>query len=459
MADITTFNAITPIDGRYRKQVEELSDYFSEEALIGARIEVEVQYLIALSEAGAVRQFTTKEKTKLFNLSSQVSQSMIRRVKRAENEAKHDVKAIEYSLREFLGAGSLKNVVEMIHFGITSEDVNNLAWRLNISRANQKVIEPWIGTLVNLLCDRAVEYKKIPMLARTHGQAALPTTVGKEFANVAVRLNRQLRALKRAKLFGKLNGAVGNYNALKYSLPDLDWVKLSSEFVEGLGFIPELFTTQINPNDDIVELLQIYHRFNTILLDFNQDMWRYISDGWFSQELIKSEVGSSTMPQKVNPINFENSEGNLGLANSLIEHFANKLPVSRLQRDLSGSTVMRNIGSVYAYQLLAYKNTINGVRKISPNLTELKFSLHSNWAILTEAAQTLLRQYGVKNAYDLVKKLSRGQKIASSDWKQWVSGLRVPIVVKKKLAKLKPDSYIGLAVELTNMAVAEIRKP
>ncbi len=457
MADFTYLTAITPVDGRYRKQVEELSNYFSENALICARIEVEVRYLIALSEVGVVREFTSKEKTKLLRLRSRVSQSMISRVKKLENEVKHDVKAVENTLRELLGAGSLKNVVEMIHFGLTSEDVNNLAWRLNISRANQKVIKPWIETLVNHLCNKAIEYKKIPMLARTHGQAALPTTVGKEFANVAVRLHSQFTKLKKATLSGKLNGAIGNYTAMQYAVPDIDWVKFSRDFVESFGFIPETFTTQINPNDDIVELLQTYHRFNTVLLDFNQDMWRYISDGWFFQELKKGEVGSSTMPQKINPINFENSEGNLGLANSLIEHFANKLPVSRLQRDLSSSTVMRNIGLVYAYQLIAYKSAINGLKKVSPNQNELKLSLRGNWAILTEAAQTLLRQSGVKNAYDLVKKMSRGQKIEPKDWKRWVEGLPVRVAVRKKLTKLRPENYIGLASELTEMAVTEIR--
>ncbi len=457
MADITTFTAISPIDGRYRNQVWELSKYFSEEALICARIEVEVKYLMALSEAGVIRKFSSKENTKLLNLSSKVSQSTIERVKRAEKETKHDVKAVEYALRDLLGRGSLKNVMEMIHFGLTSDDVNNLAWRINISRANEGVLVPRMDFLVNLLCEKAIEYKKIPMLARTHGQAAVTTTLGKELVNVAVRLHRQLRVIRQATLSGKLNGAVGNYNSLHYALPDFDWIKFSREFVEGFGLVSMPVTTQINPNDDIVELLHTYHRFNTILLDFNQDMWRYISDGWFFQELKKNEVGSSTMPQKVNPINFENSEGNLGLANSLIEHFANKLPVSRLQRDLSGSTVMRNIGLLYAYQLLAYKNSVNGLNKVSPNQKEIKFSLISNWAILTEAAQTLLRQSGVKNAYGLVKKLSRGQKIAPKEWKLWVSGLRVPVVIRKRLAKLEPDSYIGLASELTDMAVEEMR--
>lgn len=457
MADITTLTAITPVDGRYRKQVEELSKYFSEEALIRARIEVEVKYLIALSESGLIRKLTAKEKVKLLELGYKTTQSQIERVKKVEERTKHDVKAVEIILRELLGTGSLKDVVEMIHFGLTSEDVNNLAQRLNVVRANEKVMLPSMNLLVNLLCDKAIEYKKIPMLARTHGQAAVPTTVGKEFANVAVRLQKQLGAMRQCALSGKLNGAVGNYNALKYALPDHDWTTFSSKFVCSLGLVSNLFTTQINPNDDIIELLHIYYRFNSILLDFDQDMWRYISDDWFSQEVKKDEVGSSTMPQKVNPINFENSEGNLGLANSLIEHFVRKLPISRLQRDLSGSTVLRNMGTLNANQLLAYKNALTGLNKISPNRKVLKRSLRSNWTILTEAAQTLLRQSGVKNAYDLVKKLSQGQKIGPKEWKRWVEGLPVRVAVKKELSKLKPENYIGLASELTEMAVAEIR--
>jgi adenylosuccinate lyase len=318
-------------------------------------------------------------------------------------------------------------------------------------------MQPTLNKIADTLADRAEEYAGITMLGRTHGQAAIPTTVGKEFVNTGMRLRRQINEIEGEQLTGKLNGAIGNFNAHHLSRPDVDWIAFSAAFVSSLGLEPNLYSTQINPYDDVIALFQAYQRVNNIFIDFDQDMWRYISDDWFVQEARKGEVGSSTMPQKVNPIDFENSEGNLGLANAMIEFFTRKLSVSRLQRDLSDSTVIRNFGTVFAYQLLAYKNTLLGLSKVKPNEEQIERALNHNWAILTEGVQTVLRTAGVENAYDLIKGLSRGQRIGPKEWKLWVNGLPVSEDVKKTLLSLKPLNYLGLVHELTEMGVDEIR--
>jgi len=454
---LTPLSAISPIDGRYREKVKELAPYFSEAALIRTRVEIEARYLVVLSDIGVVRPLSPKERKKLESLGPQMSMKDAQRVKEIEDETRHDVKAMERVFREKVSGTSLEDITEMIHFGLTSEDVNNLSYRLMLDRANKGVMQPMLNKIADTLADRAEEYAGITILGRTHGQAAIPTTVGKEFVNTGMRLVRQIDAIEGEKLTGKLNGAIGNFSAHQLSRPDIDWIAFSAEFVSSLGLEPNLYSTQINPYDDIIALFQAYQRVNNVLIDFDQDMWRYISDDWFVQEARKGEVGSSTMPQKVNPIDFENSEGNLGLANAMIEFFTRKLSVSRLQRDLSDSTVIRNFGTVFAYQLLAYKNTLLGLSKVKPNEEQIEKALNHNWAILTEGVQTVLRTAGVENAYDLIKGLSRGQRIGPKEWKLWVSGLPVSEDVKKKLLSLKPLDYVGLVHELTEMGVDEIR--
>ncbi|MBP6883462.1 adenylosuccinate lyase [Candidatus Woesebacteria bacterium] len=454
---LTPLSAISPIDGRYREKVKELAPFFSETGLIRTRVEIEARYLVALSDIGVVRPLTSKERKKLESLGPQMSTKDAQRVKEIEDETRHDVKAMERVFREKVAGTSLEDITEMIHFGLTSEDVNNLSYRLMLDRANKQVMQPTLNKIADTLADRAEEYAGITMLGRTHGQAAIPTTVGKEFVNTGMRLRRQINEIEGEQLTGKLNGAIGNFNAHHLSRPDVDWIAFSAAFVSSLGLEPNLYSTQINPYDDVIALFQAYQRVNNIFIDFDQDMWRYISDDWFVQEARKGEVGSSTMPQKVNPIDFENSEGNLGLANAMIEFFTRKLSVSRLQRDLSDSTVIRNFGTVFAYQLLAYKNTLLGLSKVKPNEEQIERALNHNWAILTEGVQTVLRTAGVENAYDLIKGLSRGQRIGPKEWKLWVNGLPVSEDVKKTLLSLKPLNYLGLVHELTEMGVDEIR--
>lgn len=456
--DLTPLSAITPIDGRYRATVQELAPFASEAALIRTRVEVEATYLAALTETGIVRPISDTEADFLINLGGNMTDAQIDRVKQIEGETRHDVKAMERVFRETLAGTSMEDLTEWVHFGLTSEDVNNLSYRLMLSRATSNVMVPTLDKVVDALVDKAQRYKEIPMLARTHGQAAIPTTLGKEMANVAFRLNRQVRKAEGVKLTGKFDGAVGNLNAHTLAAPEVDWIKFSRDFVKSLGLEPNPFTTQINPYEDMVELFQAYQRINGIFLDIDQDMWRYISDGWFAQEVKKGEVGSSTMPQKVNPIDFENSEGNVQLANSLFEGMGRKLAVSRLQRDLSDSTTIRNVGSALAYGLLAYKNTLVGLGKIHPNEAAISEALNKNWAILGEGVQTVLRRAGAQDPYSMVAELTRGQRIGPEEWKDWVQNLSIEEDTKARLRELTPEQYIGQAAKLTEMAIEEIQK-
>lgn len=446
--------AISPLDGRYRSKVQDLAPFVSEYALIKNRIEIEIKYLLALSEAGVARNFTDEEKQKLQSL-LKLSFEDIKQVKEIEQTTRHDVKAMERTLRSHLEGTSLENQIEMIHMGLTSEDINNLAYRLILKRGTEQIL-PAIEEIIKTLSEWAEKYKATPMLARTHGQAAVPTTVGKEIVNFAVRLHRQLVKLKKQKLTGKLNGAVGNFNALSYVYPDTDWITFSEKFVTSLGFEPNLITTQINQYDDVAEYLQTIHRINSILIDFDQDMWRYVSDEWFVQVAKKGEVGSSTMPQKVNPIDFENSEGNLGIANGLIESLARKLMISRLQRDLSDSTTVRNYGMILGYSLLAYKSTITGLGRVHPNTEKMNKKLNNDWAILGEGVQTLLRKSKVQDPYSLISSLTRGEKVDSKQWENWINELPISDEDKNTLRELTPEKYIGLAVKLTEKALKEI---
>lgn len=456
MAHLNSLTAISPLDGRYWSRVEDLVPFASEMALIKARTEVEARYLIALSEVGVVRALNEEERSTLEKIGVEMTMSQVERVKEIEQETRHDVKAVERAFREFVHGTSLEDVTEMIHFGLTSEDVNNLAQRLLLGRARKQIIIPVLDQLVDTLIKVARHHKHVPMLSRTHGQPAVPTTLGKEFANIAIRLNKQIRFLEVIPLTGKLAGAVGNFNALVLAYPDIDWIDFSQRFMSTLGLEANIFTTQINPYEDMIEVFHALQRINGILIDTDQDMWRYISDDWFTQEIKKGEVGSSTMPQKVNPIDFENSEGNLQLANSLLEGLSRKLAVSRLQRDLSDSTMSRNVGVALAHGLLAYRSTLIGLGRVHPNLEKISDQLKQNWTILGEGVQTVLRKTGVADPYTLIAGLSKGKQIGQKEWKKWVSGLPIDKSVKKNLEELTPESYVGYAERLTELALESI---
>ncbi len=455
---LTELNAISSLDGQYRSRVETLAPFASEEALIRTRIEVECKYLIALSNIGIVRPLENKERKTLDNLGQELSYKKIKRVKKIEETTKHDVKSMERMLRELFAETSLADVIEWIHFGLTSEDVNNLSYRLMFNRAKQKVCLPAIGKIIDKLTEQAGEYKSLPMLGRTHGQAAVPTTYGKELIVFATRLDRQKKKLEKTRLTGKLNGAVGNFNAHHLAFPEIDWIAFSQKFVRNLGLDPIVYTTQINSPEDLIENFQVFQRINGILLDLDQDMWRYISDYWLSQRVIKGEVGSSTMPQKVNPIDFENSEGNLILANGIFETIGRKLSTSRLQRDLSDSTTIRNIGMALGFSLLAYKSALKGLEKVYPNVEVMSEALNKDWSILTEGVQTVLRKEGIKDPYSLIANLVRGQKIESNAWKEWIIELPIKDNAKEKLLKLTPNSYLGYAEKLTKKCIKEIKQ-
>ena len=454
---LNQLTAISPLDGRYRDKTKELAEYVSEYALISTRFEIEAKYLVALSDIKVIRNLTAKEKTKLNLLGSKITLADAVMVKKIEEETRHDVKALERAFRQMVKGTSLADITEMIHFGLTSEDVNNLAYRLMLRRATDNVCVLILDELIDQLTERAQKYLSIPMLARTHGQAAVPTTVGKELAVFATRLNWQVLKLKEYQLTGKLTGAVGNFNALQLTHSTVDWLKFSQEFIKQFSFKPNLVTTQINPYEDIIEFFQIYTRINSIIIDFAQDIWRYISDDWFVQEVKKGEIGSSTMPQKVNPIDFENAEGNLTLANGILETLCRKLSISRLQRDLTDSTTIRNIGSVLGYSLIGYKSILSGLARIRPNVEKLEIDLNRDWSILAEAVQTLLRKAKVSDPYSLISSLTRGEHINEEKWQKWIRSLPIKNDLKSTLAKLMPSTYIGLAEEITKRAAKEIK--
>lgn len=449
--------AITPLDGRYRNRCSELSMYVSEYSLIKMRIEIEAKYLLALAKIKLIRPLSVKERTKLDLFSNTITLEIAKNVKEIETKTRHDVKAMERTFRMLLKDTSLEDITEMIHFGLTSEDVNNLAYRSLLYKTTHAVCLPILEQIINQLTEKANVYKTIPMLARTHGQAAVPTTVGKELVVFAKRLHTQVLVLKKQKLTGKLTGAVGNFNALYLAYPNINWLTFSETFVSSLEFIPNLITTQINAYDDVSEYFQIYQRINNILIDFDQDMWRYISDNWYIQEVKTGEVGSSTMPQKVNPIDFENSEGNLGMANAILQFLSSKLMISRLQRDLSDSTVIRNIGTVLGFCLIGYKSVLSGLARVKPNVAQIDKDLQKDWAILTEGVQTILRKANVSDPYSLIASLSRGHHIEKKEWINWITELPVDEVNKNILKKLTPQNYIGLAIRLTEKAIQEIK--
>ncbi len=441
--------ALSPLDDRYAHQTKPLAKIFNEAALIQHRLLIEIKYLQALSKHKIIRSFSKKEKDILVQLLKPKS-STPEQIKAIEEKTHHDVKAVEYFIRQEFEQTTLKDLIPFIHFGLTSEDVNNLAYRLMIKQGLNEIIKPELKTLLLNLADLSQKHAALPMLARTHGQAAIPTTLGKELAVFASRLLPLYIKLKNTQLQGKLNGAVGGYQALNLAFSDVNWIEFSQKFVEKLGFEHLSITTQINPQDDLVQLFQLLEHFNSILIGLNQDIWRYISDGWLAQKGKKKHVGSSTMPQKINPIEFENSEGNLKLANGLLQIFICQFPISRLQRDLSDSTIRRNIGTAFGHCLLAYSKLNKGLSQIEPNKTKIKQDLEANWNILAEAAQTIARQQGDQQAYEKLAKLSKNTTLDKSSWQQSVSK------INPKLEKLTPSDYTGLSAKLAKQTGQQI---
>lgn len=448
---LTTLNAISPIDGRYARQTRDLSRYFSEYGLIRYRVLVEVRWLQQLAALEAVTEvppLTPAGNAFLEALVTNFNEQEAAAVKSHEAVTNHDVKAVEYYLKDKLAQHpELKSIREFVHFGCTSEDINNLSYALMLSDSRKQVLIPLMQTVCDSLLNKAHEYADIPLLARTHGQTATPTTMGKEFANTVARLQRQLKQFSNSAILGKINGAVGNYNAHLVAYPEIDWQANAKLFVEnlGLGFNP--YTTQIEPHDYIAELFAACCRFNTILLDFDRDVWGYISLGYFKQKTIAGEVGSSTMPHKVNPIDFENSEGNLGLANAIMQHLAEKLPLSRWQRDLTDSTVLRNIGTGFAHSVMAWQATLKGVTKLLIDADRLRQDLDNSWEVLAEAIQTVMRRYDVPEPYEKLKALTRGQRIDAKVLEQFVDTLEIPAAAKQALKALRPHTYTGSAAE------------
>lgn len=443
--------AISPLDGRYSEKVKELSAFFSEAALVRSRIAVEVEWLIYICNTlklDGSEPLKSPEIAALRKLYKEFLDEFAEEIKEIEKTTNHDVKAVEYFLQKALKVLGRKDLIPFIHFACTSEDINNLSYAAMLNGGIKEVIAPALDEILSKIKEYAEEFRTQPMMSHTHGQPATPTTVGKEFKNVGARLYRQVEALKNAEVFGKINGATGNYNAHVVAYPEVEWMKASKEFVELLGLKWQRLTTQIEPHDYMAEIFDIMKRINTILIDFDRDVWTYISMGYFKQKRIKGEVGSSTMPHKINPIDFENSEGNLGIANALFAHFSEKLPISRMQRDLTDSTVQRNIGSAFAYSLLSYKSTLKGISKLEVNIENIEADLENNWELLAEPIQTVMRRYGVEDAYEQLKDLSRGEKLSQEKIAKFVQGLKIPEDAKNRLLKLSPRLYIGLAHKL-----------
>ncbi len=443
--------ALSPLDGRYAEKVGELARFFSENGLIRSRIGIEVEWLIYLCNTlklEGTAPLQEKEREALRKLYINFQEEFAEEIKTIEKTTNHDVKAVEYFLQKAVGVIGRSDLVSFIHFGCTSEDINNLSYAQMMKAAMQAVMIPGLEQVLAEIKKISEEHRKTPMMSHTHGQSASPTTVGKEFKNVGARLFRQFEQLQKMEYLGKMNGATGNFNAHVVAYPEVDWVTASRQFVEGLGLTWQRYTTQIEPHDGMAEIFDCFRRINTIQMDLCRDVWTYISMGYFKQKVFKGEVGSSTMPHKVNPIDFENAEGNLGLANALFTHFSEKLPLSRMQRDLTDSTVLRNIGTAFGYSLLAYKSLLKGLLKLEVNEARLREDLNANWALLSEAIQTVLRRYGVQNAYEQLKELTRGETVDQEKIAAFVETLDIPKDAKNRLLKLTPEGYIGLASSL-----------
>ena len=449
---ITELSAISPIDGRYSQLVESLQEIFSEYALIKYRIFVEIEWFIHLSKQRNIKELphlTKQSITYLSNIEKNFNLTEARKVKNIEKKTNHDVKAVEYYLRDqFTKSKQLKGLSEFIHFGCTSEDINNISYALMVKDASKLLISKHINKFNNLLKKKAHQYAEIPMVSRTHGQVATPTTVGKELANFSSRIDLISIVISETGLRGKMNGAVGNYNAHLIAYPNVDWEKVSKTFITKVGLLWAPYTTQVEPKDSMAKLFNGHERLNNVLLDFSRDMWGYISIDYFSQKTVEGEVGSSTMPHKVNPIDFENAEGNLDLANSIFHFLSSKITKSRWQRDLSDSTSMRNIGSCFAYTLIALSSLIKGINKLEVNKKVINQDLENAWEVLTEAIQTVMRKHHIESGYEVMQTISRGKNIKKEDVHSIINSLDIPKDEKNKLLKLTPSTYLGLSKKL-----------
>lgn len=448
---LDSLTAISPIDGRYAAKTASLRPVFSEYGLIYHRLLVEVRWLQTLSrtaDISEVPEFSAAANALLDSIVQNFDPTQAQRIKEIERTTNHDVKAVEYYLKEQVaGHAELNAVSEFIHFACTSEDINNLSHALMLKSGRDQILLPMVNEVLQMINHLAHQFAAIPMMSRTHGQPASPTTLGKEFANVVHRMRRQLQQIAAVEMLGKFNGAVGNYNAHLSAYPDSDWPEISRQFVESMGLDWNPYTTQIEPHDYIAELFDALVRLNTILIDFSRDCWSYISIGYFTQKTVAGEVGSSTMPHKVNPIDFENAEGNLGLANAVLTHLAQKLPISRWQRDLTDSTVLRNLGTGIGHVLIALDSLKRGIGKLEVNTDAISADLEHNWEVLAEPIQTVMRRYGVEQPYEKLKALTRGQKIDAQAVREFVEALEIPAAAKQELIKLTPASYIGNAVK------------
>ena len=453
MTTLTKLTALSPLDGRYHGKVDALRNYFSEFGLIRFRVLVEIEWLKALSAETAIQEiapFSAATIAQLDALHTHFCEADALAIKTIEATTNHDVKAVEYWLREKLALiPETVKALEFIHFACTSEDINNLSHALMLKGSRAAVMLPTLKVLTARLQNIAHQLADQPMLCRTHGQTATPSTLGKEMANVVYRLQRAEQRLAATEILGKINGAVGNYNAHLAAYPKVDWEQFAQRFVGARGLTFNPYTTQIEPHDYMAELFDAYARINTILIDLNRDIWGYISLGYFKQKVVKGEVGSSTMPHKVNPIDFENSEGNLGLANALLRHLSEKLPISRWQRDLTDSTVLRNMGVALGYTLLGYESCLKGLNKLEANPQRMAEDLNASWEVMAEAIQTVMRRYGIADAYDKLKELTRGKEGINRDsLRAFIATLEIPETEKQRLLLLSPDSYIGKAIEL-----------
>lgn len=459
--ELSPLTAVTPVDGRYADKTSDLRPFFSEYGLIYHRVLIEVRWFQYLANSTAVAELAPLSSEAMAALNSIVNEFSIadaETIKAFERTTNHDVKAVEYFIKEkFTNSGQqeLISKMEFVHFACTSEDINNLSHAVMLTGARAEVLQPMLEQVELVIRQLAGKYKADAMLSRTHGQVASPTTMGKELANVAARMQRQLRQIRDVEILGKINGAVGNFNAHAAAYPELDWVQIAEDFVVSLGLNWNPYTTQIEPHDYIAELFDAVSRFNTILLDLNRDIWAYISIGYFTQRKIEGETGSSTMPHKVNPIDFENSEGNLGLANAILGHMAEKLPISRWQRDLTDSTVLRNLGSGLAYSLIAYQSVLKGLSKLELNRDALAKDLDASWEVLAEPIQTIMRKYDIPEPYEKLKSLTRGQTFDPEQIKALIEPLDMPAAAKEQILAMTPGHYIGVAVELVDRLLAE----
>ncbi|WP_294893103.1 adenylosuccinate lyase [uncultured Gilliamella sp.] len=452
--ELSALTALSPIDGRYGDKTTELRTIFSEYGLLKYRVQVEVRWLQKLAKQADILEVPTlsEQATKHLNeIVENFNEQDAIRIKTIEKTTNHDVKAVEYFLKEKVNTNEeLQAINEFIHFACTSEDINNLSYALMLKTARDTVLIPYWKKLIAIITTQAKTYRDLPLLSRTHGQPATPSTIGKEFANVAYRLKRQLKQLESIEILGKINGATGNYNAHMVAYPQINWHKFSEEFVTSLGLQWNPYTTQIEPHDYIAEYFDCIARFNTIMIDFDRDVWGYIALNHFKQKTVAGEIGSSTMPHKVNPIDFENSEGNLGLANAIMSHLGSKLPISRWQRDLTDSTVLRNLGVGIGYAIIAYQSTLKGLNKLEVNQEYLLDELNRNWEVLAEPIQTVMRRYGIEKPYEKLKELTRGKRVDAQGMQQFIDSLALPEHEKARLKQLTPANYIGFAINFVD---------